>query len=80
MRQRLWLKMAPQAENILRSVARECRKAILAGIKGRPAAEHDAIISACLDEYEGRLKSVPLKRFSARMWLAYYVRLIGREK
>lgn len=80
MRQRLRKKMDLHSENILRSVARDCRRAILAGIKGRPTAEHDKIISACLEEYAARLKTVPLERFPPKMWLAYYVRLIGKKQ
>ena len=71
--------MTPQVENALRSVARECRKAVLAAIEGKPKAQHDAITTALLDEYAARIKSIPSGRFSAKLWLVYYVRLIDQE-
>lgn len=71
--------MSPQIENALRSVARECRKAVLAAIKGKPKAQHDAITTALLDEYAARIKSRPPGRFSAKLWLVYYIRLIDQE-
>ena len=71
--------MTPQTENALRSVARECRKAVLAAIEGKPKAQHDAITTALLDDYAARIKSIPPGKFSAKLWLVYYVRLIDKE-
>lgn len=71
--------MTQQVENALRSVARECRKAVLAAIEGKPKAQHDAITTALLDEYAARIKYIPPGRFSAKLWLVYYVRLIDKE-
>lgn len=71
--------MTPQTENALRSVARECRKAVLAAIDGKPKAQHDAITTYLLDKYTKKITCLPPGRFSPKMWLVYYVRLIDRE-
>lgn len=71
--------MTPLAENVLRSVARECRKAITAAHKASPKDEHDAITAELLDRYARKVSDLPLSKFSPRLWLAYYIRLIGLE-
>lgn len=71
--------MTPQVENAIRSVARECRRAILAGIKGKPKKQHDTIITALLDQHAKKITSLPPGTFSAKRWLTYYIRLIDKE-
>ena len=71
--------MTPQVENAIRSVAKECRKAILAAIKGKPKAQHDPIITTLLDQHAKKITGLPPGTFSAKMWLVYYIRLIDRE-
>lgn len=71
--------MTPQAENALRSVARECRKALIEAVKGKDAKERDAITTALLDQHAKKIACVPSSRFSAKSWLVYYVRLIDKE-
>lgn len=71
--------MTPQVENAIRSVARECRKAILAAIKGKPKQQHDPIITALLDQHAKKITGLPPGTFSPKMWLVYYIRLIDRE-
>lgn len=71
--------MNAQIENAIRSVARECRKAILAAIKGKPKNQHDPIITGILNEYAKKITGLPPGTFSPKMWLVYYIRLIDRE-
>lgn len=71
--------MTPEVENALRSVARECRKAILAGIKGKPKAQHDAIITALLDQHTKRITCLPPGKISPKLWLVHYIRRIDQE-
>lgn len=71
--------MTPQVENAIRSVARECRKAILAAIKDKTKNQHDPIIIEILNEYAKKITGLPPGTFSPKMWLVYYIRLIDRE-
>lgn len=72
--------MTPQTENALRSVARECRKAVLAAIDGKPRAEQDAITTELLDKYTKKITCLPPGKISPKLWLVYYVRLIDKEQ
>lgn len=72
--------MTPQVENALRSVARECRKAVLAAIDGKSRAEQDAITTELLDKYTKKITCLPPGGISAKLWLIYYVRLIDKEQ
>lgn len=71
--------MTPQVENALRSVARECRKAILAGIEGKPKDQHDAIITALLDQHTKKITCLPPGKISPKLWLIYFIRRIDQE-
>jgi hypothetical protein len=72
--------MTPQAENALRSVARECRTALVAALKAAPKAEHAAITTELLDRYATKVTTLPPDTFAPKRWLVYYIRLIEKEK
>lgn len=71
--------MTPEAENALRSVARKCRAEILTATKGKPKSEHDRITTLLLDKYTKLITALPPGKFSARLWLTYYVRVVDKE-
>lgn len=71
--------MLPEIENALRSVARACRSEIVSGVIGKPKKEHDAITTEILNRHAKRITAVPPGRFSAKLWLSYFVHQIDRE-
>lgn len=71
--------MNPEIENAMRSVARKCRNEIIEKVTGKPRAEHDKIFTEVLAKHSKAIKVLPPKKFSATMWLSYFVRQINRE-
>jgi len=71
--------MQTEIENALRSVARQCRAEIIAKTKGKPKPQHDHIITTILDFYAKKITALSPGRFSAKLWLSYFVHLIDKE-
>lgn len=71
--------MSPAQENALRSVARKCRAEILKAKKGQPKSEHDRITTLLLDKHTKQITALPPGKFSPRLWLTYYVRVVDKE-
>ncbi|QBR52767.1 hypothetical protein [Erwinia sp. QL-Z3] len=71
--------MSPAQENAFRSVARKCRAEILKAITGKPKSEHDRITTLLLDKHTKQITALPPGKFSARLWLTYYVRVVDKE-
>jgi hypothetical protein len=71
--------MSPAQENALRSVARKCRAEILKAITGKPKSEHDRITTLLLDKHTKQITALPPGKFSAPLWLTYYVRGVDKE-
>lgn len=70
--------MTPEAENAIRSVARNCRADLISATSGKVSTEKDAIITAILDKYAKKITCMPPGRFPARMWLCYYVSQLSK--
>lgn len=66
-------------ENALRSQARRCRQEIIAQTQGKPKKQHDPITTAILDSHAKKITALPPGKFSAKLWLSYYVRKIDEE-
>lgn len=71
--------MLPEIENALRSVARACRNEIVSERIGKPKKEHDAITTEILNRHAKRITAVPPGRFSAKLWLSYFVHQIDKD-
>ena len=71
--------MSPAQENALRSVAKNCRAEIIKSTAGVPKSEHDRITTLLLDKYTKQIIALPPAKFRPRDWLAYYVRVVGKE-
>lgn len=71
--------MDTETENALRSVARRCRSEIIAQTKGKPKKQHDPITTAILDTHAKKIIALPPGKFSAKLWLSYFVHLIDKE-
>lgn len=71
--------MDTPVENALRSVARQCRAEIIAQTKGKPKSQHDPIITRILNTHAKKITALPPGRFSAKLWLSYFVHLIDKE-
>ena len=71
--------MTPVAESVLRAVARKCRSEIIKAIDGRPKKEHDRIITSLLDKHAKLITALPPDSFTAKRWLALYMRLVDKE-
>lgn len=71
--------MSPAHENAIRSVARACRAEIINAIASKPKSEHDQITSILLDKHTKQITALPPGKFSARLWLTYYVRVVDKE-
>lgn len=66
-------------ENAIRSVARRCRTEIIAQTEGKPKKLHDPITTEILNNHAKRITAIPPGKFSAKLWLSYYVHLIDKE-
>lgn len=71
--------MIPEIENALRSVARACRSEIVSEVSGKPKKDHDAITTEILNRHAKKITAVPPGRFSAKLWLSYFVHQIDKE-
>ncbi|MBN3043462.1 hypothetical protein H4F47_11105 [Pectobacterium brasiliense] len=71
--------MQAETENAIRCVARACRREIISSTDGRPKSEHDPIITKILDKHAQRITALPPGRFSAKLWLSYFVRVVDTE-
>lgn len=69
--------MNTEAENAIRAVARKCRQEIIKATDGKPKADHDAI--TILDKHAKSITALPPNTFTAKLWLSYFVRQVGRE-
>ena len=66
-------------ENAIRSVARRCRTEIIDKTKGKPKKQHDTIITKILDTHAKKITSLPPGKFSAKLWLSYFIHIIDKE-
>lgn len=66
-------------ENAIRSVARRCRTEIIDKTKGKPKQLHDPITTEILNAHAKKITSLPPGKFSAKLWLSYFVHLIDKE-
>lgn len=66
-------------ENAIRSVARRCRAEIIAQTEGKPKQLHDPITTKILDYHANKITSLPPGKFSAKLWLSYFMHLIDKE-
>jgi hypothetical protein len=66
-------------ENALRSVARCCRSEIITKTHGIPKKHHDPITTQILNTHAKKITALPPGKFSAKLWLSYYVRKIDEE-
>ncbi|CAI1636954.1 hypothetical protein [Serratia entomophila] len=66
-------------ENAIRSVARRCRTEIIAQTEGKPKQLHGPITTEILNTHAKKIKAIPPGKFSAKLWLSYYVHLIDKE-
>ncbi|HFK7188731.1 hypothetical protein ACCC84_10085 [Serratia odorifera] len=66
-------------ENAIRSVARRCRTEIIDKTKGKPKKQHDPITTEILNHHAKKITAIPPGKFSAKLWLSYYVHLIDKE-
>lgn len=63
-------------ENAIRSVARRCRTEIIAQTEGKPKQLHDPITTEILNAHAKKITAIPPGKFSAKLWLTYFVRKI----
>jgi hypothetical protein len=66
-------------ENAIRSVARRCRTEIIAQTEGQPKQLHDPITTEILNTHAKKITVLPPGKFSAKLWLSYFVHLIDKE-
>ncbi|MFP1891035.1 hypothetical protein ACLEEJ_00465 [Lonsdalea quercina] len=71
--------MKPEIENALRAVARRCRDEIISARKGHPASEHDQITTPIVNKHAATITALPPGKFSAKLWLCYFVRVVDSE-
>lgn len=64
----------------LRAVAKDCLGELLQLTHGVPESQWDAITKQVLDKYTALLPALPPTRYPPRQWLAYYTRLLRKEK
>ncbi|CAI1103174.1 Uncharacterised protein [Serratia ficaria] len=66
-------------ENATWSVARRCRTEIISQTQGKPKQQHDPITTQILDKHAKKITALPPGKFSAKLWLSYFVHLIDKE-